>query len=140
MNKKNLTAAIVFFLALLFAYTSTDKLINMAVFRGQMLNQPVPEWLSLTIAWTLPLVEIMTGFLLTINSTRRLGLYIALILMLSFTLYIAAGWSGLLGSLTCSCGGVLQWFSWQEHLFLNLAITVLTLIAIIKLKSKPMKR
>lgn len=140
MNEKPLTAAIVFFLALLFAYTSTDKLIDMAVFRGQMLNQPLPEWLSLSLAWTLPFVEISTGFLLIIKRTRRIGLYISFLLMLSFTLYTGVGWSGLLERTPCSCGGILQWFSWQEHLFLNLAITILTLIALIEQKLNPMKR
>ncbi|MES2374865.1 MAG: MauE/DoxX family redox-associated membrane protein [Bacteroidota bacterium] len=111
-------------LIFLFAYTAVNKLLNLDVFRQSMMVAHIPEGLAEIISVIVPVSEIILVLLLTINQTKRLGLYGSLIIFLVFTGYIIYMklW---LSKLPCSCGGVIQKLTWNQHLFLNILLTVL---------------
>ncbi|EMR01016.1 MauE/DoxX family redox-associated membrane protein [Cesiribacter andamanensis] len=48
----------------LFAYTALSKLLAPGVFREALLNQPLPEGLSLSLVWAIPLAELLAVGLL----------------------------------------------------------------------------
>ena len=117
-------------LVLLFVYAAFSKLIGYQTFQIQISNSPFLKSFAAIIAWLIPGAELIIAVMLTVIHTRKAGLYAAFILLLSFTLYIA----GMLLSgvqLPCSCGGIIQQFSWKEHLLFNLFFIVLTVIGIV---------
>jgi len=117
-------------LILLFVYAASSKLIEYSTFKIQLMNLLFFKTFAGLIAWIVPSVELLTVLLLTIKVTRIIGLYASLIMLLIFTLYIA----GMLLSgkqLPCSCGGIIQQFSWKEHLIFNIFFLLLSFAGIL---------
>lgn len=86
---------------------------------------PFAELLAIVV----PVLEIILSLLLINPKTRTLGLYSATALMIAFTAYIFAILN--LGTFVpCSCGGILEKMSWDEHLLFNIVFVVLGIIAI----------
>lgn len=112
------------FLIFLFAYTSVNKLLNLPVFMQTMMAAHIPEGMAKIIAVCIPISEAILVVLLMLNQTKRLGLYISLLMLLFFTAYIIYMklW---LPKLPCSCGGIIQKLTWNQHLLLNVFIIVL---------------
>lgn len=131
MNLKRYTlAAISFFFVLLFSYTATSKLLDLQAFAGQLyaslLLQPVSRGLVVAI----PAAELITVILLLVPAWQRRGLSMSACLMMLFTLYIA-GMLIFFDQLPCSCGGVLQRMTWEEHLVFNIFCTILAMTGLI---------
>ena len=120
MNRRQRTADVcAFALIFLFVYTASAKLFQWQVFELQLGRFPWIGHLSTLLTWAVPAVELIVAGLLLVGRMRRPGFYAALTLMLVFTLYLAL----MLGSqkhLPCSCGGVISWMNWQQHLLFNL--------------------
>jgi hypothetical protein len=114
----------------LFTYTALSKIIQHKLFLVTLNQSPLLNAKAGIISWALPAVELATAMLLVYRKTQRIGMSVALALMLVFTAYI---FYLLLfaSSLPCSCGGVLQSLSWQQHLLLNLLLTLLALFEIL---------
>ncbi|WP_411840595.1 MauE/DoxX family redox-associated membrane protein, partial [Myroides odoratimimus] len=76
------------------------------------------------------------AFLLTLRSTKLLGLYLSYSLMVAFTIYIylILNYSDFI---PCSCGGVLEKLGWNEHLWFNIITSVLILLSIFYTEDKP---
>ena len=75
--------------------------------------------MATTLVWAVPAIELVAAVLLLARRMRRIGFYISLALMVLFTVYLAL----MLGSgehLPCSCGGVIAWMTWRQHLVFNL--------------------
>lgn len=71
------------------------------------------------IVWAIPLLEIVIAAILISKRNRIAGFYASFILMILFTVYLLL----MLATeqhLPCSCGGVIQGFSWKQHIFFNL--------------------
>jgi hypothetical protein len=117
-------------LIFLFAYTAVSKLLNLEVFKQTMMVAHIPTGLAGVVSVFVPVSELVLVLLLSANQTKRSGLYGSLIIMLVFTLYIIymKTW---LPKLPCSCGGIIQKLTWNQHLLLNLVLTVLTGYAIV---------
>jgi hypothetical protein len=82
------------------------------------------------MAWVVPAVELVVALMLLMGRIKVVGFYAALTLMLVFTLYLAL----MLGSdrhLPCSCGGVISWMTWKQHLVFNLFFIGVTLTGLI---------
>jgi hypothetical protein len=108
-----------FALVFLFVYTASAKFLRIDIFAGQLERFPWISPVAKIMAWVVPSVELIVSALLLTERTRVAGFYAALGLMLVFTVYLAL----MLGSdrhLPCSCGGVISWMTWRQHLVFNL--------------------
>jgi len=106
-------------LVLLFTYTAADKLIQRQLFTHQLSQQYLLHHFKNILPVLLPAIEGITALLLCFPKTQTAGLTSATLLMLAFTIYIAA--MLLSGSkLPCSCGSVLAAMSWKQHLLFNI--------------------
>ena len=98
-----------------------------------MMNQVFPIWMAEILYWLVPVIELGVCILLIIGimgKTRLMGLYASLILMSSFSIYIAITMTGIFGRIPCSCGGLLNNMSYGTHLIFNLFFVALALIGI----------
>ncbi|WP_207423761.1 MauE/DoxX family redox-associated membrane protein [Desertivirga brevis] len=118
-------------LTLIYSYSALSKLLNFEETKRQMLNQPVPEWLSGILAWFIPFIELTTVVLLFFPSTRRLGFKLSTTLLLAFTLYVAMAMLNLLGETACTCGGLISYLRWDTHLLFNITLLILSITGLI---------
>ncbi|NOS93036.1 MAG: hypothetical protein HOP30_14025 [Cyclobacteriaceae bacterium] len=119
-----------YLLILLFAYTAASKMLTYPLFVVQIGLSPILPTFAQEVAWLIPLVEFLVAMLLTFPTTRIIGLYCSGVLMLFFTLYVAAILT-IASHVPCSCGGVLEALSWEQHLIFNIAILALNILVLI---------
>ena len=131
MIRKHSTELIAVLLIILLIYTASSKLLDIAAFRKQMLNQPLPEVLKQNLVWLVPVSEVTTSVLLIIKSARLYGFVLAFLLMLAFTLYVGLILANTFAYIPCSCGGILNTLSWEAHLIFNIVFTLLALAGVI---------
>lgn len=112
-------------LVLLFVYTAGSKLVSWETFEYQISKQPLPTWFNDQLVWFLPTVELTTSLFLLIKPTRKTGMIMSFFLMLCFTIYVGLAVFGAFEEVPCSCGGVLQSLSWEEHFVFNVVFLVL---------------
>lgn len=122
----------------LFAYTALNKFFGHDLFIAQLQFYPLlrkaPEFFS----WFVPISELLVVLLLVIPLTRKWGLWAALWLLFVFTtylLYMVITKS----NLPCSCGGVLEYMTWKEHIIFNGAFILLCITAI-KMVTHPLNK
>ena len=135
MLKRTIPSVVALLLVVLFLYTGISKLMDYSVFKEQIAESPILAPIAPFIAWALPLVEFAVAVALFIPAWRLWGLYASSVLMLLFTGYIAALLS-FSEELPCSCGGILQEMSWQQHLVFNITFTVLSIVSAILEKKR----
>lgn len=114
---------------LLFIYAAVSKIIDFENFQIQLGQSPLLSAFAGTIAWLVPVSEIIISVTLFIPRLRTVGLYAALSLMIMFTVYIfiILNFSSFV---PCSCGGVLEKMGWTEHLIFNICFIILALVAL----------
>lgn len=116
--------------ALLFIYAATSKLLDYDTFRVQLGQSPLlnafADWVSIGV----PGIEIVIAIALMLPKYRLTGLYASYLLMSMFTMYIyiILNYSAFV---PCSCGGILQKMTWNEHLLFNSVFMLLAIIAIL---------
>lgn len=113
----------------LFVYTAVSKFRDLHSFRQVLSTSPLLQQVAPVIAWVLPVTELSIAALLFFPSSRKMGLYASLALMLVFTVYIAYMLL-FTPQLPCSCGGVIKQLSWRQHFVFNTAWILLSLIGI----------
>ena len=119
MKKEITIEVLAALLILLFLYAGFSKWFDIARFRHDLSNQPLPHWMGGLLVWILPASEILTAILLFSERTRPLGFLISTVLLSIFTVYIILGLSGAFHRVPCSCGGVIRSLGWKNHLFFN---------------------
>jgi len=113
----------------LFVYTGVDKLSNLVKFQWSIKAATDYSWIAQVASRSIPILELGTALLLAVPKTRRLGVWMSMILLVIFTLYI--GWVLTFAyKIPCHCGGVIKYMTWRQHLVFNLTLFSLTLIAI----------
>lgn len=113
---------------LLFVYTATSKLLAHQTFIINLEKSPLVGSASSFLSWAVPTIEIVISILLFVPRFRKTGLLFSFSLMTLFTAYI--GYMLITSShLPCSCGGVISKLSWQQHLWLNIFLTLLAATA-----------
>lgn len=127
MSEKWIKEGIIVLLVLLFAYAGSSVVLDYQLFRNHLMRSPW-QLLSHTAAytvWILACLELLIAVLLILPKTRIKGLWIALIVLLTFTTYIVVF---LLSDkeLPCSCGSVFNFMNWQWHLVFNIVFILLT--------------
>src|SRR5690606_17797745 len=99
-------------------------------FYNDLLNSPVfNETSAIIVSWILPIIELIIAGLLFSYNFRSTGSYLALGLLLVFSIYIA----GILlfsDNIPCSCGGIIKDFTWQQHLIFNFCFILLGSIGV----------
>jgi hypothetical protein len=129
----NLTIeAITAVLLLLWIYTGLNKLIHFDKFSFEAGRSPFLQHIPPLLAALVPLSELLIAALLIFKRSRLTGLYASLFLMTLFTgyVYIMLHYAY---DLPCSCGGIIELLSWEQHLLVNFILTLLTAVAIILL-------
>lgn len=136
MKKRELVVEVIVFLfVVLFLYAAESKLTDYQHFIGQIGKSPLLTNFAGTIAWMIPVIEIIVCILLVIPRFRMIGFYAAFGLMTIFTFYIIAILS-FSAVLPCSCGGILSTMGWKEHLIFNIAFVGLALTGIILMNKR----
>lgn len=130
MKKSHVVQIVSFLFILLFLYTGINKLIDFTVFKYQIAASPVLAPVAWWIAWLIPAAEFIVSGLLLVAGWRLMGMYAALILMASFTVYIILIMS-FSKELPCSCGGVIALLSWKQHLIFNCVFILLAITGIV---------
>ncbi|OQP62272.1 hypothetical protein A4R26_17945 [Niastella populi] len=118
LKKQIVVEVISSLLIILFIYTALSKLSNYNNFIAQLSKSPFITSYANSIAWSIPAVEIVLSLLLVFNKTRLLGLYASFFLMSLFTAYLVI-MLNFSYYIPCSCGGVLQYLTWNEHIVFN---------------------
>ena len=121
-----LTAAL---LILLFMYTAINKLIDIDNFNNTLMGSPYLRSNAAVLSLAIPITEILISILLFIPGSRSVGLLYSSVLMCIFSLYVGFMILFSNGSLPCSCGGIIQQMSWNQHLIFNILFTLLSLVA-----------
>ncbi|MNJ98896.1 hypothetical protein D3C87_166650 [compost metagenome] len=129
-TKRTIVDIIVYLYVLLFLYAATSKLIDYNKFQLQMSKSPIITDYAHVLVWMVPALEIIISIMLLIEKTKMIGLFAAFGLMSLFTAYIYAilNYSD---SIPCSCGGVLQKMTWDQHLIFNIVFVILGIVGII---------
>ncbi|MGJ1327422.1 MauE/DoxX family redox-associated membrane protein [Sphingobacterium multivorum] len=130
-TKKVILEIIIALLIVMFLHTGISKFLDFQGFIHDLDNQPFPDRFTPYLAWSLPTIEIIIVILLFIDRTRLVGLYGSLILMTMFTIYTGLVLMNFFDRVPCSCGGVVSYLSWPQHLFFNLFFVVITFIGIL---------
>ena len=129
MVKKWIVEIISLLFVLLFLYTAVYKIIDFNNFRAVIGQSPLITRFAPYLAVGVPLVEIIISGLLVFSRWRIIGLCASFALMLVFTFYIII-LLNLHSHLPCSCGGIIQEMSWQQHLVFNIVFLLLSLTGI----------
>ena len=129
-----------FLLLAMFSYAAVSKLLIFEAFRLQLARQPFPHSIAEALSIALPAVEMLTVLLLTFARTRRKGLVLSLALLGAFTCYILLILVGYWEKVPCPCGGILNHFSWTQHLLFNVAFLLITLAGLMTTPSPAAKK
>ena len=105
-------------LIILFIYSSLSKLSAYNRFSVQLSKSPFITSYYKLVAWSIPATEIVIAFLLAVKRTRLVGLYASFFLMSLFTAYLVI-MLNFSYYIPCSCGGVLEYLSWGQHIVFN---------------------
>lgn len=114
----------------LFVYAAVRKVLDFETFRIQIGDTAMFRAYATGIAWSLIFFQLLTAALLLFRCARRIGLYLAFILMSLLTLYIlfVLNFSQ---SIPCACSGIIPGMGWHAHLFLNTALTLIAFMGIL---------
>lgn len=115
---------------LLFLYSAVDKLYDYEKFRVQLGQSPLLTAFAGYVAWAIPAIEIIIAVLVVIPKTVLVGLYASFSIMVIFTAYIFVimNYSEYI---PCSCNGILEGASWEQHLIFNLAFVFISIIGVL---------
>lgn len=138
IKKKTVIEIITALFVLLFVYTATSKLANINGFISVLSRSPLIGNNAPLVAWGIPIIELIIALLLFLPGARKWGMYGSTILMLLFTGYLIY-MIYFTPELPCSCGGVLKYMSWKQHLIFNIGFTILgsTGIWLMSIKKSP---
>ncbi|THU32926.1 hypothetical protein FAM09_26105 [Niastella caeni] len=120
---------------ILFLYTGIAKIMDYSVFKEQLADSPILSWAAKPVAIMLPIVEFAIVLMLVIPRWRLKGLYASFGIMTLFTVYIIAMFI-IAPEMPCSCGGIMEQLSWEQHIIFNSASILLNGWAIYLLKKE----
>ncbi|HSZ34877.1 MAG TPA: MauE/DoxX family redox-associated membrane protein [Puia sp.] len=119
----------------LFVYAASSKIADFQKFSIQLGQSPLLTSMRHLVAWIIPTIEFIIALMLAFSKTRLKAFYASYTLMVVFTLYIIAI-TRFSDYVPCSCGGILQHMTWNQHLIFNLFILAITLAGIILSNNK----
>jgi uncharacterized membrane protein YphA (DoxX/SURF4 family) len=119
MKQTTIVEIITVLFVILFLYTGIAKLMDYTLFREQLAVSPILAPVATLVATTLPWIEFAIVILLIVPRWRLKGLKASAVIMTLFTLYIVA-MMAISKDLPCSCGGIIELMSWNQHLIFNI--------------------
>src|SRR6266511_2699326 len=125
--KSTIIEIIIILFSMLFLYTGISKLVDYNLFKEQIAVSPLLVSFARYIALGVPWIEFAVVVLLLVPRWRFMGFIAAVVLMVIFTGYVG-GIILLNDKLPCSCGGIMQELSWQQHLVVNSVFIVLGVV------------
>lgn len=128
--KKRILDVLYFLFILLFMYAAVSKLTDYRNFKIQLGQSPILAPYAHIVIWLVPTIEIAICVLFAFPKLKLFGLYCFFGLMTMFTAYIIAI-TQFSSYIPCSCGGVLENMTWNQHLVFNTGFIVMAQIAII---------
>src|SRR5690554_2617210 len=132
MNKRKVIVEVcAALLVMMFLYAGLVKVLNFPKFIFDMNNQPFPNDLTPFLITAVLGSEFVTVVLLLFGKTRFKGFYLSAIVLTLFTLYITMIQLGMFAYVPCSCGGVIENFTWWQHFFFNVAFLVISVVGIV---------
>lgn len=117
-------------LIVLFVYAGISKYYERSLFEAQLSFYPYISGMAVPLSWLIPSANLFTAIVLMIPKINRPGLYVALAVLLCYTLYLIV-MLATQDDLPCSCGGIIKSLSWTEQVTLNLLLIILTLAALV---------
>ncbi len=129
-TRNSIVRIICYIYVVLFTYAATSKLLDFENFRIQLGQSPLLSAFAFWTSVAVPVSEFIIAILLLIPKFRFMGLFAAYSLMVMFTayIYIILNYSSFI---PCSCGGVLEKMTWNQHLIFNICFIILGGIAIL---------
>jgi hypothetical protein len=128
--KKYFVDLVSLLLIFLFVYAAASKLLDYQKFQVQLGQSPMLTHFAGWVAWLIPGIEILISILLAFAKYRIAGLYASFSLMVMFSSYIITI-TRYSEYVPCSCGGILQHMTWNQHLIFNLFFVLLSLSSIL---------
>ena len=135
LKKELVIDVIVLLLILLWVYAATAKIIDGQKFREQLGQSPMLAPYVNVMIILIPALEYLLSFLMLFDRFRIYALYGSFSLMVIFTTYIIAI-TRFSDFVPCSCGGVLEKMSWNQHLDFNVVFVVLILTGVFLYQKK----
>ncbi|MDP2160979.1 MAG: hypothetical protein Q8K02_10890 [Flavobacterium sp.] len=128
--KNSFVLVVSYLYVLLFVYAAVSKLLDYENFQVQLGQSPLLSAYASIISWLVPAIELFIVVLILLPTTRLFGLFGSFILMVMFTVYIylILTYSSFV---PCSCGGVLEKMTWNQHLLFNIAFIIQVVLAIL---------
>ena len=117
-------------LVILWLYASLTKIARFEKFLTEIRLQHLPAFMTTTLPYVLPAVEIVIAVGLLTSFTYKVALYVSLCVLIIFTLYIFLGMSNVFDKRPCSCGGILEEMGWTTHFYFNIAFIFFNTITI----------
>ncbi|OJU74566.1 MAG: hypothetical protein BGO09_02950 [Bacteroidetes bacterium 47-18] len=127
---------------IVWGYTGINKLYAPHKFAATMKDvkfmRPFADFLS----YFVPIFELLLCLFLVFSfvtigktdiNTRKIGLYVSAIFIFALTVYVGL-MIAMYEHLPCRCGGVVEWLSWRNHLYLNIGLLLLAIAAIVVMK------
>ncbi|KAA2244556.1 hypothetical protein F0L74_00845 [Chitinophaga agrisoli] len=139
MKKKTVVDIIAYLFIILFIYASVNKLLDYDNFSTELGKSPLLTAFAGYVAWAVPAVELVVVILLTVPKWMLAGFYAAFSLMTMFTAYIVAILN-FSDYIPCSCGGVLQNMTWNQHLVFNIFFVILGFAGIMLYENEDTKK
>lgn len=128
-NRNTIVEVISALFMLLFLYTALSKSHDITRTINVVKKSPLLSNYAALTSWAVVGLEYVTVVLLFFPKSRKIGLYLSLILMGAFTIYIGY-MMAFVPDLPCSCGGVISKLTWKQHLFFNISFTLLSVLGI----------
>ena len=116
-------------LVMVFLYTAIEKFRDQQTFQLSMEQSNLLRPYASTFVWLVPGLEVLAVLLLLIPRSRFVGLMFTTLMLAGFTFYIGY-MLAFEPSLPCSCGGIVEYMSWKEHLYFNSFLIFLAMVGI----------
>ncbi|HNP94093.1 MAG TPA: hypothetical protein PKJ63_00645 [Cyclobacteriaceae bacterium] len=130
MSRLVVSEIIRYLLIILFAYTAASKMLTYPLFVVQLGLSPLLPPFVQPVGWLIPLTEFLVALMLAIPGMRLAGLYASWALMFLFTLYVTTILT-VASHVPCSCGGVLEAMTWEQHLVFNVVVFALNSLVLV---------
>jgi len=130
--KEKLTQVTAAVIAVMFFYAIVVKMSDYQQAFWDMHNQVFSENVAAILTWLIPVIEFLLIILLLYKPQTVVGLWGALLLLTTFSLYIVLAKYNFFDRTPCSCGGILgSGSTYNGQLWFNLAFIILAITALV---------
>ncbi len=128
--REQIVDVIVYLYIMLFVYAALTKILDFENFQIELAQSPLLTTFAGPISFAVPIIEVLIALFLSYHKTRKIALYSGFGLMVMFTVYIVI-MVNFSPFVPCSCGGILEKMTWNQHLIFNIIFVIFGLIAIV---------